>query len=279
MPILTILQFDQTYWDFDSDYSYVDVAAEHGYATFLYDRLGVGQSDKPDPINVIQAPIEVEIAHTLATSLRDGKFSQLKFNKIVGVGHSFGSIITQAITQQYPQVLDAAILTGFSSDLSNQPTFIQALNLALANENQPDRFGELNNGFLVSDTAISNQIGFFKAPGFDPAVLRRAEATKGTVTFGELNSLSGVGGPAKDYSKPVAVVDGVNDHPFCAGNCTYPVNVAEAVQAMYYPIVSDGDFDTYLAPLTGHGLNFHYSADKAFEYIQKFLEEHNLGGK
>lgn len=279
MPILTILQFDQTYWDFDSDYSYVDVAAEHGYATFLYDRLGVGQSDKPDPINVIQAPIEVEIAHTLATSLRDGKFSQLKFNKIVGVGHSFGSIITQAITQQYPQALDAAILTGFSSDLSNQPTFIQALNLALANENQPDRFGKLNNGFLVSDTAISNQIGFFKAPGFDPAVLRKAEATKGTVTFGELNSLSGVGGPAKDYSKPVAVVDGVNDHPFCAGNCTYPVNVAEAVQAMYYPNVSDADFDTYLAPLTGHGLNFHYSADKAFEYIQEFLEEHKLGGK
>lgn len=277
--MLTMMQFDQSYWDFGPDYSYVDIAAEHGYATFLYDRLGVGLSDKPDPVQVIQAPIEVEIANVLATSLRDGKFSKSKFSKVIGVGHSFGSIITQAITQQYPKTLDAAILTGFTTDVSNQPTFLQALNLALANENQPARFSSLNNGFLVSSTAISLQIGFFKAPNFDPKVLYKAEATKGTVTFGELNSLSGVGGPAKDYNKPVAVVNGANDHPFCAGNCTYPVDLSAAVQPKLYPKLDDGNFGTYLAPVTGHGLNFHYSANEAFEYVQKFLEEHELAGK
>jgi len=269
--------FDNTYWDFAEGYSYVDVAAEYGYASFSYDRLGVGKSEKPDPIKTIQGPLEVEIARSLAGSLRQGHFGELNFEQVVGVGHSFGSIISNAITMQYPEALDAAILTGFSTDLSSQPLFLQALNLALANENQPLRFGQLNNGFLVSDTVISNQIGFFKAPGFDPANLKKAEATKGTVTFGELNSLAGLGGSSPNFTKPVAVVNGVNDLPFCGGNCTYPTDAAKAVQPKYYPNVPEGDFGSYLAPVAGHGLNFHYSAMAAFEYIQKFLVEHKLG--
>jgi pimeloyl-ACP methyl ester carboxylesterase len=269
--------FDNSYWDFAEGYSYVDVAAKYGYASFSYDRLGVGKSDKPDPIKTIQGPLEVEIAHTLAGLLRDGHFSDLQFAKVIGVGHSFGSIISNAITKQYPSAFDAAILTGFSTDLSSQPLFLQALNLALANENQPLRFGALNNGFLVSDTVISNQIGFFKAQGFPPANLKLSELTKGTVTFGELNSIAAVGGASPNYTNPVAVVNGINDLPFCGGNCTYPQDQAKAVQPKYYPNVAEANFGSYLAPVAGHGLNFHYSATAAFEYIQKFLIEHKLG--
>jgi hypothetical protein len=236
----------------------------------------VGKSDKPDPIKTIQGPLEVEIARVLANSLRQGQFSDVKFQKVVGAGHSFGSIITNAITKQYPDTFDAAILTGFSTDLSSQPLFLQALNLALANEDQPLRFFNLNNGFLVSSTVISNQIGFFRAPGFDPAILNQAEATKGTVTFGELNSLGGLGG-ATNYTKPVAVIDGANDLPFCGGNCTYPVDQAKAVQPKYYPNVAEKDFGSYLAPLAGHGLSFHYSAAGAYEYVQTFLVDRGLG--
>lgn len=275
--MLTSRQFSNTYWDFAPGYSYVDSAAEYGYASFFYDRLGVGKSDKPDPIQTIQGPLEVEIAHVLATSLRHGQFSDNKFKKVVGAGHSFGSIITNAITQQYPDTFDAAILTGFGTDLSGQPLFLQALNLALANQNQPARFGKLNNGFLVSSTVISNQIGFFKAPGFDPSILNQAEATKGSVTYGELNSLGGLGGLASNYTKPVAVVDGANDLPFCSGNCTYPIDQAKAVQPKYYPNVADEDFGSYIAPLSGHGLSFHYAAAGAYEYVQKFLVDRGLG--
>jgi hypothetical protein len=231
----------------------------------------VGKSDKPDPIQTIQAPLEVEIARVLANSLRSGQFSDNKFQKVAGGGHSFGSIITNAITKSYPDVFDAAILTGFSTDLSAQPLFLQALNLALANQNQPLRFGGLNNGFLVSSTIISNQIGFFKAPGFAPSILDLAEATKGSVTYGELNSLGGLSGLSSSYTKPVIVADGANDLPFCGGNCTFPVDQAQKVHPTYYPNVADADFASYLAPIAGHGLNLHYSAGAAFEYIQKFL--------
>lgn len=43
--------FDSSYWDFSpdgsDDYSYVSAAADAGYTTFRYDRLGTGLSEHP----------------------------------------------------------------------------------------------------------------------------------------------------------------------------------------------------------------------------------------
>lgn len=87
------------------------------FLPYSYDRLGVGKSDTPDGLNVVQAPLEVEIAHQLIQMLRAGKFGH--FSKVVGVGHSFGSIITQAITSQYPADLGMFFSSSSSSSLSN----------------------------------------------------------------------------------------------------------------------------------------------------------------
>ena len=268
--------FDRSYWNFAPGYSYVDIAAQSGYATFFYDRLGVGMSSKPDPIATIQAPLEVEIADQLATMLRNGKFSNMAFSHVIGVGHSYGSIISQAITAQSPSTLDAAILTGFSINATALPLFISALNLALANQNQPHRFSGLSNGFIVSDTIISNQIGFFRSPGFDPNILSQAEATKGTTTFGELFTTLAVTGPANSFDGPVAVVNGDEDLPFCFGNCSYPTNIAAEVVPVLYPNVKAEKSATYLAPTAGHALNLHYSAVEAYKFIMEFLKKQGL---
>ena len=47
--ILTYGQFNGSYWDFSvsEEYSYVRAAADAGFTTFRYDRLGTGLSDKP----------------------------------------------------------------------------------------------------------------------------------------------------------------------------------------------------------------------------------------
>jgi len=95
--------FDKSYWDVAPGYSYVDVAAAAGYATFSYDRLCTGLSDHPDAHKVCQAPFEVAIAHSLIQMLRNGTFSSTSFQKVIGTGHSFGSAITQAITSQVNQ--------------------------------------------------------------------------------------------------------------------------------------------------------------------------------
>ncbi|TVY80515.1 hypothetical protein LSUE1_G003311 [Lachnellula suecica] len=264
--------FDRNYWDFAPGYSYVDVAAQYNHATFFYDRLGVGESSKPDALNVVQSPLEVEILQSLINKVSDGAISNILPFEIVGVGHSFGSILTQAVTAKYPLSLNTAILTGFSTNGAGVPVFITGLNLAIASQNAPSRFNGLSNGYLVSSSAISNQIAFFTAPNFDFAVLDFAEATKGSVTIGELFTITTTIAPATDFTGSVAVVLGEEDLPFCTGNCLSPPNQAQSVVAALYPRVKASG--TYLAPLTGHGINLHYSAGDTYHYIQEFIAAH-----
>ena len=82
------ITLDSSYWDTAPRYSYVDAAAEAGYATFSYDRLGIGHSDHPDPLQVVQAPLQVEILHSLISKLRVANIGGHRFERIVGVGLS-----------------------------------------------------------------------------------------------------------------------------------------------------------------------------------------------
>lgn len=80
------------YWDLSYDnfnYSYVDVATDkHKYSTLSYDRLGIGKSSHGDPLNEIQAPLEVAALAELTTQLRRGTFPGVKtaFKKVVHIG-------------------------------------------------------------------------------------------------------------------------------------------------------------------------------------------------
>ncbi|KAA8568755.1 hypothetical protein EYC84_007749 [Monilinia fructicola] len=102
---------DKSYWDISRGYSYVDAAAAEGYATLAYNRLGVGSSDHPDPIQIVQASVDVEIQHSLTSLIWQGWFDK-KFKHVIGVGHSYGSIIQLAQNAKYPKdvnVHDTAI--------------------------------------------------------------------------------------------------------------------------------------------------------------------------
>jgi hypothetical protein len=162
-------------------------------------------------------------------------------------------------------------LTGFSLNTTGQGIFLSSLNLELASINAPNRFASVPPGYLVSSSAISNQIAFFRAPGFDPAILSLVEATKATGTLGEFFSLGAVIVPAVQYDRPVAIINGVNDLPFCLGNCNFPTNLAQTVFPVLYP--ASTKTSTYLAEDAGHGLNQHFSASKAYHYAQGFLAQ------
>ncbi|TVY87748.1 hypothetical protein LAWI1_G006511 [Lachnellula willkommii] len=239
-----------------------------GFDSFFYDRLGVGQSSKPDALTV-QSPLELEILQSLITKLKNGTISNIQPTTVIGTGHSYGSVLVQGITAKYPSSLNTAILTGFSVNSTGSSPFSTGLNLAIASQNQPLRFSGLSNGYLVSSTSISNQIAFLHAQNFDPNMLSLAEATKGLVTFGELFTEMGVIAPAANFTGSVAVVNGDSDLPFCTGNCSYPTNLAQAAITSLYP--QSNVTGTYLAPLTGHGINLHYSAVAAYHYIQDFI--------
>jgi pimeloyl-ACP methyl ester carboxylesterase len=267
--------FDKGYWDFYSvHYSYVDAAAAAGFTTFSYDRLGTGLSDHPDPIQVVQAPLHVSILHELIQKLRAGAIANTTFSNVVGVGHSFGSDVTASDTSQYPEDLDAAVLTGYG-DSAGQAVFFSGLNLAIAGHNDPTRFDNLSNGFLVPSTIISIQFGFFRTPNFDPLVLAAAETAKQTFTFGELFTKSQLAVSAPNYTGPVIIVDGENDLDKCDGNCLIPPDLLATTLATQFSVAKSSS-TSYVAPTTGHGLNLHYTAKPAYAEILKFISAEGL---
>ncbi len=279
---------DKSYWDIAPGYSYVDAAASAGYATLAYNRLGVGNSDHPDPINVVQAFTDVEILHGLTRLLRKGALSSGPFRNIVGVGHSYGSIVELAQTATYPTDVDAVVLTSFVNQLLYLPETVIANNPAIANNNDPARFGSLSNGYLVHDTPISVQLPFFRFPNFDPdsksfgpsfpndssvtrSVFANQYAAKQTYSFGQQFTLPGIYSPAPAFKGPVDVVIGQYDFPFCLGACNQPTDQAAATIPALYPGAATGS-QSFIVPGSGHYINAHYAAPAEFSQINTFLK-------
>ena len=266
--------FDRTYWNVAPEYSYVDFAADQGYTTFLFDRLGTGLSDHPDPLQVVQYGIQVEIVHQLIQMLREGAVSNHTFANVVAVGHSFGSIQLTGVTSQYPKDVDAVVLTGFTGDNSGMGTAFAGVGLTPASISDPVLFGNLSGGYFTSASIEGNQFFFFREPNFDQAILHLAHRSRQTITLGEFLALDGFKVSA-NFTGPVDIVNGFNDLPNCFGNCMLPFDKVAAAKEKLYPASSSGS-DSYLAPETGHGLNFHYTAGKAYEHIHDFIKKNGF---
>ena len=160
---------DHTYWDIAPGYSYVDQAVAAGYATFSYDRLGTGLSDHPDPVQIVQLPIQIEIAHLIVQLLRAGEIGDRSFKQVVGVGHSLGSAITQAVAAKYPHELDALILQGTSTVFTYAFTGVASEAAQIANTDPSGRFKGLADGYHTpAPVPQAIQFAFYRYPGFDP---------------------------------------------------------------------------------------------------------------
>ncbi|KAL8907501.1 MAG: hypothetical protein Q9207_001368 [Kuettlingeria erythrocarpa] len=261
---------DHTYWDIAPGYSYIDAAVAAGYATLSYDRIGVGKSQHPDPLQVVQAPLQVEIAHGLVAMLRNAQIVQHAFKKVVGVGHSAGSTVTQGVTTKYPKDFDAIILTGTSTSPAYVTTALASFDLTIANLDASGKFDGLPNGYLVQPNQQSIQFPYFRFPNFDPRVLAIEVANKQTQTFGELLTLGSIVAPSPQFTGPVDVVLGENDLVFCGGDCTKPQDQSALVAPVFYPAASRSEH--YIVPGAGHSIFAHYSAGKAFAQMLDFLK-------
>lgn len=272
--------FDKSYWDLaynDFAYSFVDRAIAAGYATFSIDRLGVGMSTHADPVQVVQFPAELSTIQVLTSQIRDGKVDGVPTpQKIAHVGHSFGSELTMGLSVMAPNLTDAVVLTGFSYNSSFQPQAFASFNSQLAKLNQPDRFGDLDPGFLTWINNQSNQFAFLYPSGFEPSILTFSESTKYPYTVGEILTQGG-GSIAKEFKGSVLVLTGVEDAIFCGGNCYSTGGVGASIPdavAKAFPVASA--FETYLPTTTGHAVNLHYNAQSSYTYILDFLKKQGL---
>ncbi|KAL8749352.1 MAG: hypothetical protein Q9184_006839 [Pyrenodesmia sp. 2 TL-2023] len=285
---------DHTYWDFAPGYSYVDAAAEAGYATFSYDRLGTGLSDHPDPNQVVQAALQVEIAHLLIQGLRKVRVQGLGIEKVVGVGHSAGSALTLGVVGKYPRDFNGLVFTGISVSTDSVGTSQIAFNLLPAPLDPSGRFKGLDNGYLTQGAiAQAFQFPFYRYPDYDPKsishpiptpnnrtltssslVFQRQFETRQTTVFGELLTFGSVVAPQPSFTGPVDVVLGQYDYVFCTANCSYPVDQAQAFGNALFP--ASRNKGAYLQPRTGHLAAQHYTAAQGFAHSIKFLKDSGL---
>ena len=160
---------DHTYWSIAPGYSYVDVAVTAGYATLSYDRLGTGLSDHPDPLQIVQLPLQIEIAHALVQKARSSGICGHSFSKVVGVGHSLGSAITQGVAAKYPRDFDALILQGTSTNYQYAFMGVASEDQQLANTDSSGRFQGLADGYHTpASLQFALQFAFYKYPNYDP---------------------------------------------------------------------------------------------------------------
>ncbi|KAJ3521946.1 hypothetical protein NMY22_g12098 [Coprinellus aureogranulatus] len=263
--------FDHTYWTLGgpgSKYNYVEAALKAGHAVFAYDRLGTGKSDKPDGIKEAQTPTHIEIAAELVKYLK-GSPDGHSFGHFVGIGHSYGSVTLVGLANKYGNLLDATVVTGFTSHKESLLPSFATWTLTIAALDNPERFGSLPPGYIIWNNIINNQQNFFKFPNYDPDVLQTTEDTKWPAALGELLGLDA--SPSSLYTNPVLVVTGENDYIACGGNCYQEVNGMNLVEATKEVFPSVTDFDTYIPPKTGHGLNAHFSASETCGHIQNWI--------
>ncbi|KAI1352216.1 Alpha/Beta hydrolase protein [Xylaria sp. FL0043] len=266
---------DHTYWDISPGYSYIDVASAAGYATLSYDQLGVGKSDHPDPIQVVQATSQVAVLHELVGLLRNAKLGGYRFDKVVGVGHSAGSTLTQSITTKYLRDFDAVILTGTSANPAFVPLSLAAFNFINANTDPAPQFKGLPAGYLTQQSAVGIQFAFYRYPNFDENAFRQQVANKQTNNLGVLLTMGGIVGPSPEFTGPVDIVTGEHDLVFCGGNCLYPTDQNAATLSTFYPVASRGS-QTYIAAGSGHCIAAHKTGPDSFEHMIQFLQANNL---
>ncbi|ESZ98065.1 hypothetical protein SBOR_1596 [Sclerotinia borealis F-4128] len=260
---------DKSYWDISPGYSYVDAAAVAGYATLAYNRLGVGGSDHPDPLQIVQASIDVEIQHGLTSLIWQGWLNK-NFKSVIGVGHSYGSIIQLAQNAKYPNDVNGTVLTGFVNDVASLSYTIAANNPAVAAINNPKLWGNLSYGYVVHDTAISIQLPFFRAPYFPESTFNHQVAQKQTYTIGQQFTLPTIYSTAPKFTGPVDIVIGRYDFPFCKGMCNHPIDLAAATIPVLYP-AANAKSESFVVPDSGHLINAHYRAGAQFDHINGFL--------
>jgi hypothetical protein len=262
------LTYTHRYWTGPGNGAdYVTTALAAGDAVYLIDRIGTGASDRP-PADQVTTTTEAAVTHQAIHALRDGTIG--RFPHVVGIGHSFGSVIWMAEAATYHDV-DALVLTGLLHDINPQALSLFTNDLYPAADDPKFASSGLPAGYLT--TRPGSRAGYFLDPSTAvPGAAAWDEKTKTTATSGELTFT-----PDDElrYSRavtaPVLLVVGATDALFCGPGqpCQHPADICQRERDAY---ATEVNLSAATVADTGHSINLHRSAPRAFNLIQRWLD-------
>jgi pimeloyl-ACP methyl ester carboxylesterase len=289
--------YDSSYWDFPyqpARYSYVQAANQAGFATFNFDRIGIGRSSHPASTSVtIQS--DAYVIHQLIQGLRAGTIDGSQYGKVVTVGHSLGSLMAWYEAGTYHDA-DGVVVSGIlhAFYLPGMVNFITTLYPAALD---PQFLGKvIDPGYLTMRPGTRESV-FYYPPNTDPQVVSIDEQTKQTATIseaqgaylqelpGELRPATGivcsllpgvcdgpvswaVYGVTRQINVPVLDVVGQYDSLFCGGpgaaNQCQSASQLQAQESAYYTGVAQRCLKLATLPMAGHDLNLELNAQDWF---------------
>lgn len=239
----------------------------------------MGRSAHPNGIQTVQISYEIAQAVSIAQNLRSGGFQGIQpFDTIVGIGHSYGSALLTGLASVSPTAFDQIVLTGFSNNATSGVLGVGGFESTIASVAYPDRFS-YGNDYIITPSVSIDQKEFFHYPNYTQSSLDLFTKTKGEYTLGQVNSINSVFTlDRSNFSRPVFVITGMNDAPFCAGDCSV-TSLGEGQTQVdtsrdLFSSVADTDFGVYIVPDTGHGINFAETAYDAYQQIIAFVAGH-----
>jgi pimeloyl-ACP methyl ester carboxylesterase len=289
--------YGKTYWDFPYQphtYSYVRAANAAGFTTFNLDRVGIGSSSRPLS-SQITIPSNAYSIHQAIQHLRSGAVDGVRYDRVVLVGHSLGSLISWYEAAEYHDV-DAVIASGIlhTFDAPGVAKFGVTLYPAALD---PRFAGKIIDPGYLTTTPGTRAESFYYLPNADPQVIDTDEAIKETATLFEAadvfeqelpgslggardplcavltNSCEGVTRPrwygvTPDITVPVLNVVGQYDTLLCGGatrpnRCTDLKKVRQDESA-YFRGLAKRCLVLASVPDSGHNLNLHRNASSWF---------------
>jgi len=248
----------RVYWDLprrNELYSYVRRATQAGFATFNFERIGIGASDRPPAADVTLSS-NAFVLHQVIQALRTGTLAGVPFLRIIGVGHSFGTLTLQRMEAQFPRDVDGLILTGALHDQG--PELAGVVQAALRPASSDPRFAgqQLPPGYLTFADGL--QLSFLvNAERADPDIVNFHESLKETVTAAELGGLS-TNDDSLQIVVPVLLLVGEFDRVVCGNriNCSDLQSILAAEKPFYRPQTC---LQVEIVRGTGHLLNLQRS--------------------
>lgn len=268
--------YQSIYWDFPYQpdvYNFRQAMNEGGYATFVVDRIGTGQSSRPLGL-LTSTDVQAAALHRVIGRLRSGALGGTAYESVILGGHSLGSAITITESVIYHDV-DAVLLTGVTHTLNvtNAAPFVAGMVPAgLDPVTAAQGYTVLDPGYLTTGTAAA-RAHWFHAARVDPNVVALDEATKSVFSAGELP----LAFPALLTPEsllidvPVLLAVGGGDLLFCVdARCSgdEPLRQAEAPN-----FSSQAQLRTHVLPGAGHDLNLDPMAPQYQQAVLDWADE------
>jgi pimeloyl-ACP methyl ester carboxylesterase len=266
--------YNSVYWDYPHQpetYSYVRYTTGAGHATLALDRLGAGESDRP-PGTLLTPQMQAEAIHQVVQGLRAGEFGDAPFERIILVGHSYGSILVLLEAGTYRDV-DAVVVTGLLHWWS--PTFLPTF----AAHSYPAMFDPKFAGEVQDPAYITTRPGarqqLFYGPDPDPAIVAMDEATKDVIGMTEAAVAVTLvyRDEAGAINAPVLVAVGTEDAAFCGPGATDCSSIESVLQRERPYYAATPRLDAFVLPGAGHDISLARDARRFFAAAHQWLND------